>query len=91
MNKQLFTFNGMTEVRTRYKESGKTDKDFAAELSEKYDEKYSYAHIRQYRQALGIPGNSPDSQELEKAKELLRRVSNEVDNELIEEIQEFLA
>ena len=58
MSKQLHSFDGMNLVKAEYATSGLTDTAFAALATEKLGRKYSHAHIRQYRQVLGIQNNT---------------------------------
>lgn len=57
MNKQLHTFTGMSEVKTKYAASGMTDTQFAEQISTVTGQQYSCAQVRAWRQALGIPNN----------------------------------
>ena len=79
-DKQMHLFLGMGYVKEHYAKSGLTDSGFSQKMNEdpKLDGyRYSYAHVRQYRQALKISNNVPrntDSAKVTEAKKLLEQL-----------------
>lgn len=96
MNKQMLAFLVMTAVQQSYASSGKSDSDFAKQLSDELEQNISTARVRQARAALDIKNNVLSVASIKEAIGIIQKLIPLVDPdnaetlEVLNEAKEFV-